>query len=367
MRVPGAGAAVAAVEDLHEAHPLLDQPPGRQALLAERLRSSLLSSPYSLRVAAVSACKSTTSGTAVCMRKASSYDLIRARIAGSSGYSTADSRLSRSSSANSLLLLFAVHVGAGRGERQRVLGVDRQLHAVVLGAEVVGAVRADAAAAIGDGRAQDDELRQVVVERPQAVMDPRADRGKLPFEHVPAGVELELRAVIVVGGPHRADDGQVVGAVAEVRPPVADLEAALAALLKADLHAEQLVADVAVVRRSARRSRRFFLTNGESSTSLVRRFGDRLAGVFVELRLGIEALHVAHAADHEDPDHALGLGSKCRQTAGHSRDARAARSPSSMSPSARPVKPMPTSARNAAAWCASEAVRRLCGRYGAWN
>ena len=82
----------------------------------------------------------------------------------------------------------------------------------MLGAEVAGAVAVHAAAAVGDRRAQDDELRQVVVERAEAVVDPRADRRERPFEHVPAGVELELGAVVVVGGPHRADDGDVVDA-----------------------------------------------------------------------------------------------------------------------------------------------------------
>ena len=68
------------------------------------------------------------------------------------------------------------------------------------------------------------ELRQVVVERAQAVMDPRADRRERPFERVPAGVELKLGPVVVVGRPHRADDGQVVGMAAQMRPPVADLQ-----------------------------------------------------------------------------------------------------------------------------------------------
>jgi len=41
-----------------------------------------------------------------------------------------------------------------------------------------------------------------------------------------------------------------------------------------------------------------------------RRFGDRLVGILVEHRLGIEALHMADSAVHEDPDHALGLRSE---------------------------------------------------------
>ena len=104
---------------------------------------------------------------------------------------------------------------------------------------------ADAAAAIGDRRAQHDELRQVVVERAQSVMDPRADRRKLPFEHVPAGVELQLGAVVVVGRPHRTDHGDVVDAGADVRPPVADLDAAGRACDNRPA-ADKLLADVAV-------------------------------------------------------------------------------------------------------------------------
>ena len=48
----------------------------------------------------------------------------------------------------------------------------------------------------------------------------------------------------------------------------------------------------------------------------VGRFGDRLAGVFRQHRLGIKALHMAHAAIHEEPDHALGLRSKMRPAIG---------------------------------------------------
>ena len=70
--VPGAGAAVGAVEDLHEAHAVLDQPPRGQALLAEGLGRLRGPGRTACASAAVSASQSTTSGTAVCMRKASS-------------------------------------------------------------------------------------------------------------------------------------------------------------------------------------------------------------------------------------------------------------------------------------------------------
>jgi hypothetical protein len=71
----------------------------------------------------------------------------------------------------------------------------------VLGTEVVGAVPFLSAAAVGQRRAEDHELRQVVVERAEAVVDPRAERGEEPVEQVPAGVELKLCAVVAIFGP----------------------------------------------------------------------------------------------------------------------------------------------------------------------
>src|SRR5262249_11778204 len=41
-------------------------------------------------------------------------------------------------------------------------------------------------------------------------------------------------------------------------------------------------------------------------------FREGLAGVLVQLGLGIEAFHLAGAADHEQPDDALGLGDMMR-------------------------------------------------------
>ena len=49
MGVPRAGAAVGAVEDLHEPHAALDQPPGGEALLAEGLRGGLVEAVQLLR------------------------------------------------------------------------------------------------------------------------------------------------------------------------------------------------------------------------------------------------------------------------------------------------------------------------------
>ena len=83
---------------------------------------------------------------------------------------------------------------------------------------------------------------------------------------------------------------------------------------------------------------------------LVRRVVDRLAGVLVQLRLEVEALDVADAAAQEDPDDALGARrADAAPTAApdvHRQLARATPSRNSIAPSARPVKPMPVSARN---------------------
>src|SRR5438105_675054 len=91
------------------------------------------------------------------------------------------------------------------------------------------------AATIGQRRSQHDELRQVIVQRAKAVMRPGADRGKVAINAVAARMELKLCAMIAVFGPHRADNGEVIGAIADVRPPVADFDPALAALAVADL------------------------------------------------------------------------------------------------------------------------------------
>ena len=81
-----------------------------------------------------------------------------------------------------------------------------------------------------------DESRQVVVERAEPVVHPGTDGRKCPFEHVPAGVELELRPMIVVRRPHRADDGNVVDTAGDVREPIANLDARLPVFAPADLH-----------------------------------------------------------------------------------------------------------------------------------
>ena len=113
----------------------------------------------------------------------------------------------------------------------------------------------DLRAGVGHLRREHDERRQVPVRRAQAVADPRADAR--PGERERAGVHAERRVVVVrVARVHRADQGDVVDLLAEVREQVADLDAALAArrelpvrLLEEELLVAGPVARLRVVER----------------------------------------------------------------------------------------------------------------------
>ncbi len=101
---------------------------------------------------------------------------------------------------------------------------------------------------------------------------------------------------------------------AEMGPPVADLDARLAVLVKTDLERVERLADVAVgviLHELPHVARQLVLERlGEG------RLGDRLAGILIDRGLGVEALQVAGAADHEQPDDVLGSGSEVRLPVG---------------------------------------------------
>jgi hypothetical protein len=127
-------------------------------------------------------------------------------------------------------------------------------------------------------------------------------------------VELRLRPVVVVGGVQRANEGDVVHAAGQVRPPVAELDAAPAVLAEADLEREEAVTLLAVgvvEDDDAGQPQPLGILDVAE-----RRLGDGQAGVAVEGRLGVEALQVADAAIHEQPDHALGFGREVRAAVG---------------------------------------------------
>ena len=137
---------------------------------------------------------------------------------------------------------------AGRAAvRERIGRVGYERNAVVLGPQVVGAVDFLAAAAIGRRRAHHDKLRQVFIERAQAIVHPGPDRREKAIEPVAARVKLKLRAVVDVVGPHRAHDREVIDASADVRPPITNLDAAFAALAVPHLQWIKLRKDLPLV------------------------------------------------------------------------------------------------------------------------
>src|SRR5262245_21794564 len=91
------------------------------------------------------------------------------------------------------------------------------------------------AATVGYAIAHDNELRQVLIERAEAVVNPGADRGKIAVEFVTSGMELQLRAVVNVVREHRPNDGQFIDTAADMGPPIAYFDAAFAPLAVADL------------------------------------------------------------------------------------------------------------------------------------
>ena len=325
--------------DLDEADAAFDKPPGREQLHAEvatvrlveaveRLGFGGLLAKSPLLREPIAAC-----GRPVHTRRCGPPARDRA------GYSTPRSALRRPIRSLPTACDSAENGRCGAAEVERVVRIDAQRHGVVGRPQVVAVSLVPVLAS-----ADRNELRQVVVQRAETVMHPGAERRKVAVVQVAPGVELRLCSVIAVGRPHRTDDRQLVDVLRDMRKPVADLDAALPVLVKADLQRIERVPLIAVgVGNHQSLERQFLriLRVGE------RRFGDRLAAVLGEHRLRVEALHVADAAVHEQPDHALRFGSEMRLAVG--------RRPVSITAVAialqhgrehRPVKPMPRSARN---------------------
>ena len=101
---------------------------------------------------------------------------------------------------------------------------------------------------------------------------------------MPAGVELQLRPVIVVRGPYRANDGQVIRATANVWQPVADFQAALPVPFEANLQRKQLVSDMAV-RVVGHHHAQIVVDERGGQHVAVRGIANLLAGEFIERRL----------------------------------------------------------------------------------
>ena len=117
----------------------------------------------------------------------------------------------------------------------------------MFGTEVVRQVHLHAAAAIANRIAEDNELGQVFVECSQAVVHPGPDGGEESVTDVPPRMELQLRTMVVIGRPHRTHDGDVVDTIADVRPPIANLNTTLSAFAIANLQGQYFPAETAGV------------------------------------------------------------------------------------------------------------------------
>src|SRR5262249_29202397 len=118
-------------------------------------------------------------------------------------------------------------------EREGVGRIDLEDNARVLGAEVIGV--GGSHALVFESGPHRDELGKVVAERPEAVMNPRADGREAAVQQMPAREALQLSAVVVVGRKHRSDHGKIINSLANVWPPVAHFDAALSPFLEPDL------------------------------------------------------------------------------------------------------------------------------------
>ena len=185
-------------------------------------------------------------------------------------------------------LLFGLHAGGAAEIEDRAAAVAERSALVGRGQE---ALSIDSGSAADAGFEQDDEARQVAALAAETVEHPcaqarTADAG-------PAVVDQELglgvRETFVVDG---ADDGEVVGALGGVRKQVGHFESGLAVLLECERGAEEDGILEAAVHEF-----------GVSEAG-----GRMLAVEFRQQRLGIERVHVARSALHEQVDHALGAG-----------------------------------------------------------
>ena len=135
--------------------------------------------------------------------------------------------------------------------------------------------------------------RQVLVLRAQAVRDPRTD-GRPVRELAAALHDEDRRFVIEVRGEHRADEGDVVDLLRQVRQDLGNLHARLAVLgelVRRRHESASLVDELDIVGQIASR---------------------RLPFVLRESGFGVKQIHLAWPAVHEELDDGLRLGLEVR-------------------------------------------------------
>jgi len=204
------------------------------------------------------------------------------------------------------LLLFGRSAAQRPHKRQWLLRFGIEADAGKFGAEIAAAMRPFAAAAIARRRAEDDVFGQVLIERAQPVAGPRANGRIGALARVPAGVVLEHRPVIVMRSPERTDDRDIVRMGAGMPPPIADEQAALTVARHAggQPHEDAAIAVTGIAADDVGP----LTLHGVGIGSI----GDIAAMVAIQLQLGVEALEMADAAAHEQPDDVFGFWREMR-------------------------------------------------------
>jgi len=159
---------------------------------------------------------------------------------------------------------------------------------------------------IEKARSHRDELRQILIHGPQSIGHPRADGRETPVQHVATGMKLNLRAMIVIRGPHGTQHRDVIRTAPHMRKPMTEFKARLTIGFEPGLKRVKFVAllSVGIVDdHHANPFEQFRILHPFEG-----RFSDGFTGVSVELRFGVEAFHVTHPATHKQPDHVLGFG-----------------------------------------------------------
>ena len=95
---------------------------------------------------------------------------------------------------------------------------------------------------------------------------------------------------------------QVIGTVTDMRPPVAHVQAAFASFAKSDLHGKDRRPPLSL---EVLKEVPFVFQEWGLEDVGVRCVADRLSGISVERRFGVERLDVAGTANHEQPDDVL--------------------------------------------------------------
>ena len=161
-----------------------------------------------------------------------------------------------------------------------------------------------------------DELREIIVKRTEAVGDPCTDGGFVRIKHMSPRMKLDLCPVVVVSGPHRANNGQVIHLLANMWEPVTDHCSAFTILFVASLQRVKFITllSIGITYHHDPLVFEFFRIKNIG----VRRVWYGLSRVVIKCRLWIEAFHVADPATHKKPNDTFSFGLRSRaRTAQH--------------------------------------------------